>query len=154
MTLLWTITTIPLLNWERLSQSWSADRGSSQTSLLLSLYPFTGVWSTLWSESLSAFSCALYCVAFTGISLNKSLTLLTPSWHLLPTRSKLTQLLISLWGIYTKEVFPNTERSSRGQPGGVAVKCARSASEAQGSRVQIPDLCMTYQAMPWQASHI
>ena len=43
-----------------------------------------------------------------------------------------------------------------GQPGGVAVKLVQSASAAWGSPVQIPgtDLCTTYQAMLWKASHV
>ena len=45
---------------------------------------------------------------------------------------------------------------TRGQPGGIAVKLARSASAALVSLVQIlgRDLCTAYQAMLWQASHI
>ena len=48
------------------------------------------------------------------------------------------------------------EENPEGQPSGVAVKFAPSASEAQGLPVQIPgvDLLTACQAMLWQASHI
>ena len=44
----------------------------------------------------------------------------------------------------------------KGQPGGPAVKSARSASVTQGLPVRIPsvDLLTAHQAMLWQASHI
>ena len=49
-----------------------------------------------------------------------------------------------------------SKEETEGQPGGEAVKFAHSALGAWDSPVWIPgvDLCTTYQAMLWQASHI
>ena len=52
--------------------------------------------------------------------------------------------------------FTESKTENKGQPSGLEVMFACSASVAQGSLVQIPgaDLCTAYQAMLWQASHI
>lgn len=59
--------------------------------LLTSLCPLTGVRSALvWS--LPAYSCSLSSLSFTGISLNKFIGCLLPSWCFLLTGPKLIHL--------------------------------------------------------------
>ena len=62
----------------------------TQTSFLSSLLsPVLDLLCGL--KAFPAHSCSLFPVSFTGISPNKSLALLTLSWHLLPGKLKLAQ---------------------------------------------------------------
>ena len=78
-----------------------------------------------------------------GFINNSSLKLIYNSWiHENPTcyiKIKLDQLILNF--IWKREIFSSKTFLKRmkegGWPGGTAVKCARSASAAQGSLVQI-----------------
>ena len=66
------------------------------------------------------------------------------------------QPLVIIKGSSKLSLLSFTKLNWRGQPGGTAVKFARSALVAQGLLVQIPgvDLRTASQAMLWQVSNI
>ena len=61
-----------------------------------------------------------------------------------------------------KKIIPKTilgyhkNSSNRGRPGGTVVKfmCLASAARASQVRILSADLCIAYQAMLWQVSHV
>lgn len=99
-----------------------SDQHLSPNLFLLNLPPFTLSFHRIqtWIAIRSNYSCSLSSLPFTGITSNKSLVFLTPSWHLLIKGPELTQKRRSF---YQKlEMETREKRLSLEQKRGLVVK--------------------------------
>ena len=92
------------LTWPRFPQSFAAiGRMLFLPNLPSFSPPLTNIRISLWSEALPTYFCSLFLLSFKGVSPNKSLKLLIPSWLVLPAVSNWQQAnsctLVSIFGL-------------------------------------------------------